>query len=44
MNQKDSFSLWQLPPKNKTSYITGLKVANSLYPKELVEFIPVNGN
>lgn len=34
---------WKKPEIKENSFRTGLKVANSLWKQELVEFIPVNG-
>lgn len=35
--------MWKMPIITENSFWTGLKVANSLWNKELVEFIPING-
>jgi len=39
----EASSTWNPPQKKENSYITGLKVNNSLSPGKLVEFIPKNG-
>jgi len=39
----ENTSTWQAPQRNDNSYITGLKVSNSLSPGRLVEFIPKDG-
>jgi len=39
----EPFSTWKAPEKKEDSYITGLKVRNSLKGDELTDFIPMNG-
>jgi hypothetical protein len=39
----DLWAHWKLPLKTEGSYITGLKLNNSLRPNELVPFIPQEG-
>ncbi|EAR89909.2 cysteinyl-tRNA synthetase protein (macronuclear) [Tetrahymena thermophila SB210] len=41
--KKDPYQLWQLPVKDETKYLTGLKVKNTLNPQNLVEFVPHKG-
>jgi len=35
--------IWKQPEIKEDSYITGLRVRNSLCPDELVQFVPING-
>ncbi|CAD8213068.1 unnamed protein product [Paramecium octaurelia] len=41
--QKDLFAHYKQPSIKEDSYVTGLKLANSLKGSELVPFIPING-
>ena len=36
MESKDNFDSWKQPPKKEDSFLTGLYVANSLFPSKLV--------
>lgn len=40
---KVSFAHYKVPEAKVDSYVTGLKLANSLKGSELVPFIPING-
>jgi cysteinyl-tRNA synthetase len=37
------FSSWKKPQKKDDTFVTGLKVQNSLSPADLVEFVPMSG-
>lgn len=40
---KVPFGHYKVPEAKEDSYITGLKLANSLKGSELIPFIPING-